>query len=84
LSRFIRYEKYVINGKTYTRQYGGYEVKVLYEKMRGAACGWWNAETDGQLTFEEFNGLWIRHEGNRTACEPSIQRRDFSANKVSR
>src|SRR5574337_934433 len=31
--------------------------------MKGSACGWWNAETDGQLTFEEFNGLWIIEEG---------------------
>jgi RHS repeat-associated protein len=57
-------EKYIFNGEIYTRQYGGNEVKILYRKMKDSACGWWNAETDGLLTFEEFNGLWVIHEGD--------------------
>jgi RHS repeat-associated protein len=46
------------------RRYGGAQVKELYDKMRASTCGWWNAETDGQLTFEEFNGLWVIVEGS--------------------
>jgi hypothetical protein len=55
---------YILNGQVATREYGGEEVKALYDKMKGATCAWWYTETHEDFTFEKFNGLWLRHEAS--------------------